>query len=81
MRLAIQYALTYPERTPGEFGRLRLEDMGKITFYAPDTDKFPAIPMAYEALREGRNLPIVYNGAKTRRRWICSYGARYALTR
>lgn len=63
MRLAIQYALTYPERTPGEFGRLRLEDMGKITFYAPDTDKFPAIPMAYEALREGRNLPIVYNGA------------------
>ena len=63
MRLAIQYALTYPERTPGEFGRLRLEDMGKISFYAPDTDKFPAIPMAYEALREGRNLPIVYNGA------------------
>ena len=63
MRLAIQYALTYPERTPGEFGRLRLEDMGKITFYAPDTDKFPAIPMAYEVLREGRNLPIVYNGA------------------
>ena len=63
MRLAIQYALTYPERTPGEFGRLRLEDIGKISFYAPDTDKFPAIPMAYEALREGRNLPIVYNGA------------------
>ena len=63
MRLAIQYALTYPERTPGEFGRLRLEDMGKITFYAPDTDKFPAIPMAYEALREGGALPIVYNGA------------------
>ena len=63
MRLAIQYALTYPERTPGEFGRLRLEDMGKISFYAPDTDKFPAIPMAYEALREGGNLPIVYNGA------------------
>lgn len=63
MRLAIQYALTYPERTPGEFGRLRLEDMGKISFYAPDTDKFPAIPMAYEALREGGALPIVYNGA------------------
>lgn len=63
MRLAIQYALTYPERTPGEFGRLRLEEIGKLSFYAPDTDKFPAIPLAYEALRAGGNLPIVYNGA------------------
>ncbi len=63
MRLAIQYALTYPKRTPGEFGRLRLEDAGKLTFFAPDREKFPALDLAYEALKEGQRLPIAYNGA------------------
>ena len=63
MRLAIQYALTYPERTCGEFGRLRLEEAGKLTFFAPDREKFPALDLAYEALKEGQRLPIAYNGA------------------
>ncbi len=63
MRLAIQYALTYPHRQPSDFGRLRLEEAGTLTFFAPDRDRFPAIPLAYEALREGAVLPIVYNGA------------------
>ena len=63
MRLAIQYALTYPQRTYGKFGRLRLEETGKLTFFAPDREKFPALDLAYEALRDGRRLPIAYNGA------------------
>ena len=63
MRLAIQYALTYPERICGEFGRLSLEKAGKLTFFAPDREKFPALDLAYEALRDGRRLPIAYNGA------------------
>ncbi len=63
MRLAIQYALTYPARTPGEFGRLRLEEAGKLTFFAPDREKFPALDLAYEALKDGQRLPIAYNGA------------------
>lgn len=63
MRLAIQYDLTYPERTYGEFGRLRLEDVGRLTFFAPDRDKFPALDLAYEALKDGQRMPIAYNGA------------------
>lgn len=63
MRLAIQYALTYPKREAGGFGRLRLEDVGKLSFYAPDTEKFPAIPLAYAALAEEFGQPVVYNGA------------------
>lgn len=63
MRLAIQYALTYPERIYGEFGRLRLEETAKLTFFAPDREKFPALDLAYEALRDGQRLPIAYNGA------------------
>lgn len=63
MRLAIQYALNYPERAAGEFGRLRLEEVGKLTFYPPDVEKFPAIPLAYAALAEGKGQTVVYNGA------------------
>lgn len=63
MRLAIQYALTYPGRMDGEFGRLRLEDVGRLSFFAPDNDKFPALDLAYEALQDGQRLPIAYNGA------------------
>lgn len=63
MRIAIQYALSYPRRTECRFEKLRLEDICKMSFYAPDTEKFPAIPLAYEALKEGQVLPIVYNGA------------------
>ncbi len=63
MRLAIQYALTYPARVDGEFGRLRLEDVGRLSFFAPDREKFPALDLAYEALEDGRRLPIAYNGA------------------
>ena len=63
MRLAIQYALTYPQRRPSTFGRLKLEEVGTLTFFAPDPERFPAISLAYEALKEGAVLPIVYNGA------------------
>ncbi|MBQ9833040.1 MAG: 1-deoxy-D-xylulose-5-phosphate reductoisomerase, partial [Clostridia bacterium] len=63
MRLAIHYAMTYPERTQSEFGRLRLEEAAKLSFYAPDNEKFPALLLAYEALKEGKALPIAYNAA------------------
>ncbi len=63
MRLAIHYALTYPERQPSAFGTLNLAQAGKLTFEAPDTERFPAIPLAYAALKEGEVLPIAYNAA------------------
>lgn len=63
MRLPIQYALTWPERLPGGFGALDLVRAGALHFEAPDFVRFPALPLAYEALREGGALPIAYNGA------------------
>lgn len=63
MRLAIQYAMTYPERKQGEFGKLRLEEITNLSFHAPDNEKFPALLLAYEALKEGKALPIAYNAA------------------
>lgn len=61
MRLAIQYALTYPERLPGPVKRLSLAEAGGLTFFP--AKEYPAIRLAYDALSEGTILPITYNGA------------------
>lgn len=63
MRLAIQYALAWPARMPSAFGALNLAEAGKLTFEAPDEERFPSIPLAYAALAEGEVLPIAYNAA------------------
>ena len=63
MRLAIHYALTYPERHESGFGALDLTKLGMLTFEEPDTERFRAIPLAYRALKAGGIMPAVYNGA------------------
>lgn len=63
MRLAIHYALAWPARMPSAFGVLNLAEAGKLTFEAPDEERFPSIPLAYAALAEGEVLPIAYNAA------------------
>ena len=63
MRLPIQYALTYPRRVSGSIPRLNLTDLQGLTFEAPDTDKFPALRLAFEAGRAGGTMPAVLNAA------------------
>jgi 1-deoxy-D-xylulose-5-phosphate reductoisomerase len=63
MRIPIQFALTYPERRENGLPRLRLEDMGSLTFEAVDRDKFPCLDLAYEAAAAGGSLPTVLNAA------------------
>jgi 1-deoxy-D-xylulose-5-phosphate reductoisomerase len=53
MRLPIQYALNYPERTPGQVAQLDLAEMGRLEFYEPDEDRFPALWLGYRVAREG----------------------------
>ncbi|MCR5808367.1 MAG: 1-deoxy-D-xylulose-5-phosphate reductoisomerase [Clostridiales bacterium] len=61
MRLAIQYAMTYPERIDCPAKQLDLTMLSGLTFEEPDTVRFPALPMAYEALKAGGSLPVAYN--------------------
>ncbi|MCH5279435.1 MAG: 1-deoxy-D-xylulose-5-phosphate reductoisomerase [Christensenellaceae bacterium] len=61
MRLAIQYALTYPKRLPSRLPQLDLAKLRTLTFEEPDYDRFPAIPLAYAAFSDGESLPIAYN--------------------
>lgn len=63
MRHAIQYALTYPERRPSQLSSLDLAMLTKLEFFSPDTDKFPCIRLAYQALRVGGTMPAVLNAA------------------
>src|SRR5690606_27033601 len=63
MRLPIQYALTYPERHPGDWPRLDLASGPGLTFEPPDTERFPCLTLAYEALRQGGTMPAVLNAA------------------
>ncbi|MBP1763664.1 MAG: 1-deoxy-D-xylulose 5-phosphate reductoisomerase, partial [Firmicutes bacterium] len=63
MRLPIQYALTFPERTPASFPKLDLLQTKPLTFLSPDNAVFPALQMAYQAGRTGGTLPCVFNAA------------------
>ncbi|HEX8174762.1 MAG TPA: 1-deoxy-D-xylulose-5-phosphate reductoisomerase [Pyrinomonadaceae bacterium] len=63
MRHAIQYALTYPERYPCELPPLDLTKHQALHFEQPDTERFPAISLAYRALRTGGTLPAAMNAA------------------
>lgn len=63
MKLPIQYALTYPERRTLGGKRLDFAALSSITFEAPDTETFPGLSLAYQALKEGGSMPTVLNAA------------------
>jgi len=45
-----------------DFGRLDFDSLS-LTFYQPDTEKFPMLALAYEAVKKGALYPCAYNGA------------------
>jgi 1-deoxy-D-xylulose-5-phosphate reductoisomerase len=63
MRHAIQYALTYPMRKPSALAPFDLTKSPPLTFEEPDTEKFPCLTLAYDALRAGGTMPTVLNAA------------------
>jgi len=63
MRLPIQYALTYPQRSDYAFEHLNLADIGTLTFEKPDTQTFRCLPLCIKAITEGGLKPTAVNGA------------------
>lgn len=61
MRLPIQYALTYPLRPPTPLRDFPIPE--RLEFFPPDTARFPALALAYEAGRMGGLAPTVLNAA------------------
>ena len=62
MRLPIHKALYWPEGGPSDFGRLDFDSL-TLEFYPPDTNKFPLLALAYEAVKKGGLYPCAYNAA------------------
>ena len=63
MRLPIQLALTYPERTACPADPLDLLTCGPLTFDAPDLECFPCLKLAMECAKMGGTACPVMNGA------------------
>lgn len=59
MRLPIQFALTWPDHVASPCRSLSLADVGQLTFERPDTDRFPALRLAMDAMRAGNTFPTV----------------------
>jgi 1-deoxy-D-xylulose-5-phosphate reductoisomerase len=63
MRIPIAYALAYPHRLDGSWPPLDLTRRGELNFLPVEPKRFPALGLAYAALREGGTMPTVLNGA------------------
>ena len=63
MRLPIQYAFSFPERLPLNGDRLDLFTSHSLEFFEPDLHKFRCLALAFEAIRQGGNMPCVLNAA------------------
>jgi 1-deoxy-D-xylulose-5-phosphate reductoisomerase len=63
MRIPIAYTLGWPKRISAPTPRLDLGRIARLTFEAPDEERFPALPLARQALRAGGTAPTVLNAA------------------
>src|SRR6201989_2590719 len=63
MRIPIAHCLGWPDRIVGPSAKLDLAKIGQLTFEAPDFERFPALRLAYDALRTGHGATTVYNAA------------------
>lgn len=63
MRVPISYALTYPQRLPLDCPRLNLFELQAMHFEQPDFQRFPCLQLAFDAFRQGGNMPCILNAA------------------
>jgi 1-deoxy-D-xylulose-5-phosphate reductoisomerase len=63
MRIPIAHTLAWPARMATRSPRLDLASVAKLDFMQPDTQRFPALRLAREALRAGGGAPAILNAA------------------
>ena len=63
MRLCIQYAVAYPERSNEVIPELDLFSLSALTFKMPDPETFSLLKCAFEAIKRGGASPAVLNAA------------------
>ncbi|HEU0224870.1 MAG TPA: 1-deoxy-D-xylulose-5-phosphate reductoisomerase, partial [Steroidobacteraceae bacterium] len=63
MRVPIAHALGWPERIASGAPWLDLVQVGRLSFEAPDLERFPCLALAEQAARAGGTAPAVLNAA------------------
>lgn len=63
MRTPISYTLAWPRRMTAPSARLDLGEIATLTFEAPDSERFPALRLAREALKTGGSAPTILNAS------------------
>lgn len=63
MKLPIQYALTYPDRSVGPTKKLDFTEAFHLDFQPPDFEKFPALLLGKEVAEKGGTTGAVLNAA------------------
>ena len=63
MRLPIAYALSYPNRLDNNYERLDFLKFSQLNFEKPDIEKFRNLGFAFEAMKQGGNMPCILNAA------------------
>lgn len=63
MRTPIAHALAWPERISSGVESLDLFAAARLDFEAPDTERFPCLGLAYQAIQAGGSMPAVLNAA------------------
>ena len=63
MRTPISHAMNWPRRGDGALERLDFAKITQLTFQIPDENRFPALKLARQALKQGGVAPIALNAA------------------
>ena len=63
MRTPISYTLAWPQRMTAPSARLDLAEIATLTFEALDSERFPALSLAREALKTGGSAPTILNAS------------------
>lgn len=63
MKLPIQFAMTYPDRIKTDFPRFDFINYPSLTFEKPDMETFRNLSLAFEAMKQGGNMPCILNAA------------------
>jgi len=63
MKIPISYALSFPHRLPLNLPRLDFSQIGGLTFFHPDPERFPCLRLAYRSIEIGETMPAILNAA------------------
>lgn len=63
MRQPISFAINFPDRISVSQRFMDFSTLGKLSFEAPDFNRFPCLGLAYDAIKRGGNAPCCLNAS------------------